>query len=103
MDARASLSFDRVADQYDESRGGTARGERMAADLAPWFAPGAVLEVGVGTGIVAGGLRKHGVPVLGVDLSAEMLRRAVDRLGPVVARADATALPVASGSIDNVL
>jgi len=41
--------------------------------------------------------------VHGVDLSAEMLRRAHDRLGPAVARADALALPIASGSVDNVL
>ena len=103
MDAHASLSFDRVADRYDESRGGAARGERLAAALVSWLAPGRVLEVGVGTGIVAAGLRAHGVPVQGVDLSAAMLRRAADRLGSVVVRADAVALPVASGSVDNVL
>jgi SAM-dependent methyltransferase len=103
MDAGVSLNFDRIADQYDDSRGGTARGELFAADLASWLAPGAVLEVGVGTGIVAAALRSRGVPVHGVDLSAAMLRHAVDRLGPVVVRADALALPVASGSVDNVL
>jgi SAM-dependent methyltransferase len=103
MDAGVSLNFDRIADRYDDSRGGTARGERIAADVAPWLAPGAVLEVGVGTGIVAAALRARGVPVYGVDLSAAMLRYAVDRLGPVVVRADALALPIASGSADNVL
>jgi SAM-dependent methyltransferase len=103
MDAGVSLNFDRVADQYDESRGGAARGERIAADLVSWLAPGAVLEVGIGTGIVAAALRARGVPVRGVDLSTAMLRRAVDRLGPLVVRADALALPVASGSVDNVL
>jgi SAM-dependent methyltransferase len=103
MDAGVSINFDRVADQYDDSRGGAARGERIAADIASWLAPGAVLEVGVGTGIVAAALRARGVPVHGVDLSAAMLRYAVDRLGPVVVRADALALPVASGSADNVL
>jgi SAM-dependent methyltransferase len=103
MHMRASLSFDRVADRYDESRGGTARGERVAAELGSWLALGLVLEVGVGTGVVAAALRARGVPVHGVDLSAAMLRRAVARLGPVVARADALALPVASGAVDNVL
>ena len=98
-----SLNFDRIADRYDDSRGGAARGERIAADLMSWLAPGAVLEVGVGTGIVAAGLRARGVPVHGVDLSTAMLRRAVDRLGPAVVRADALALPVASGVVDNVL
>jgi SAM-dependent methyltransferase len=103
MDARASLSFDRVADDYDESRGGAVRGERFAVSIVPWLAPGRVLEVGVGTGIVAAALRARGVPVYGVDLSDAMLRRAVDRLGPVVIRGDALALPVAAGSVDNVL
>jgi ubiquinone/menaquinone biosynthesis C-methylase UbiE len=103
MDAGVSLNFDRVADQYDESRGGAVRGERIAADLVSWLAPGAVLEVGVGTGIVAAALRARGVPVYGMDLSAGMLRRAVDRLGRVVVRVDALALPIASGSVDNVL
>jgi SAM-dependent methyltransferase len=103
VDGRSSLSFDRVADRYDESRGGPARGEQVAADVVSWLAPGRVLEVGVGTGIVAAALRSRGVSVHGVDLSEAMLRRAVDRLGPTVARADALALPVASGSMDNVL
>jgi SAM-dependent methyltransferase len=103
MDAGVSLNFDRVAEQYDESRGGAARGERIAADLVRWLAPGAVLEVGVGTGIVAVALRALGLPVYGVDVSTAMVRRAADRLGPVVVRADALALPVASGSVDNVL
>ena len=30
-----SLSFDRVADVYDETRGGMRRGRRVARDLAP--------------------------------------------------------------------
>jgi SAM-dependent methyltransferase len=103
MSRHASISFDPVADQYDESRGGTARGERIAADLMPWLAPGRVLEVGVGTGIVAVALRSRGLSVSGVDLSMAMLRRAKERLGSTVVRADALALPVASGSMDNVL
>jgi SAM-dependent methyltransferase len=103
MDAHASVNFDRIADQYDESRGGVARGERMATDIAPWLVRGQVLEVGVGTGIVAAALRAHQVPVIGVDLSAAMLHRAYSRLGSVVIRADARSLPVASGSVDNVL
>jgi ubiquinone/menaquinone biosynthesis C-methylase UbiE len=103
MNRRASISFDRIADQFDDSRGGTIRGERIAADLMSWLAPGRVLEVGVGTGIVASALRSRGLPVYGVDLSMQMLLRAQDRLGSTVVRADALALPVASGSMDNVL
>jgi SAM-dependent methyltransferase len=103
MDRLASISFDRIADRYDESRGGAARGERVATDLESWLAPGRVLEVGVGTGIVAAAVAARGRSVFGVDLSEAMLRRAVDRVGSRVVRADALALPVASGSMDNVL
>src|SRR6185369_15770966 len=101
MQPPPSINFDRIADRYDESRGGTVRGECFAADLLPWLVPGLVLEVGVGTGIVAAALRAHGVAVIGVDLSEEMLRQAVTRLGPAVVRGDALALPFASGSVDN--
>ncbi len=64
--AGVSLNFDRIADQYDENRGGAVRGERIAADLVSWLAAGGVLEVGVGTGIVAAALRARGVPVHGL-------------------------------------
>jgi len=49
-----SLSFDRVADEYDATRGGEERGEHVAADLEPWLSGGGpVLEAGAGTGVVA--------------------------------------------------
>jgi SAM-dependent methyltransferase len=103
MTPRPSLCFDQVADRYDESRGGVERGVRMAADIVRWFAPGSVLEIGVGTGVVAVAVRDLGWRVHGVDLSSAMLRRALERLGPTVARANALALPVASAAVDNVL
>jgi SAM-dependent methyltransferase len=103
MTLRPSMSFDRVADQYDDTRGGTQRGAHMGADVVPWLAAGRILEVGVGTGVVSAALRDHGLTVHGVDLSAGMLRRAVRRLGSTVARADALALPIASAAVDNVL
>ena len=62
-----------------------------------------MLEIGVGTGVIAAALRERGVTTHGVDLSIAMLARARDRIGPRVVRADAFALPVASGAVDNVL
>ena len=41
--------------------------------------------------------------MVGVDLSAPMLARAYDRVGPCLARADAQALPVRSASMGTVL
>jgi SAM-dependent methyltransferase len=97
------MPFDRVADRYDETRGGEERGRRTADDLAPWLMPGSVLEIGVGTGLVALPLLERGYAVAGVDLSPAMLVRARARIGQRVARADALALPIASGSVDNVV
>lgn len=94
-----SLPFDRIAESYDETRGGEDRGRRFARELASLLDPTQpVLEVGIGTGVVALGLKELGHRVFGADLSLPMLRRAVDRIGPRVAVADARALPLADGS-----
>lgn len=101
---RGSQSFDPIADRYDETRGGEDRGRRFAKELAPMLdASEPVLEIGVGTGLVAQGLQELGQPVLGVDLSMAMLTRAKARIGPRVAAGDARLLPVADGSIGQAL
>lgn len=98
---KESVSFDRIADRYDETRGGERRGQRMASEIDPNLGSAQpVLEVGVGTGVVAAGLARLGRAVVGVDISAEMLTRAHDRLGSRIARADAHALPVPGAAVD---
>lgn len=95
-----SIAFDRVADKYDASRGGEERGLAAAAVLRPWLpASGAVLEVGVGTGLVAAALDGDGLDVVGVDISLPMLMRAHERLGPRVVAGDAGRLPVKDGCV----
>ena len=91
-----SLAFDRVADQYDETRGGPERGAAMADVLLPRLPrhPVRVLEIGIGTGAVAEPLRRADIDVVGIDLSRRMLERARARLGSRVAVADAHRLPV---------
>lgn len=94
--------FDHLAELYDETRGGEKRGDDFAALLAPhlpWSRDGSVLEVGVGTGVVALGLANRGYTVFGVDVSAPMLTRGRQRLGPVVIHGDAMDLPIADRSI----
>jgi SAM-dependent methyltransferase len=98
-----AVSFERVAECYDETRGGMKRGREMANDARRWLAPGTVLEVAVGTGVVASALASSGLEVLGIDISRGMASRAVVRLGPRVALGDARVLPIRSGSVDNVL
>lgn len=97
----SSISFDRIAHAYDETRGGEVRGQAHAGIVGSLLpVAGRVLEVGVGTGLVALGLRAAGFDVCGVDISAAMLSRAVARLGQRVVVADAAALPVGTGAVD---
>jgi len=96
-----SISFDRIADRYDETRGGEGRGQRMAGDMEPFLADARdVLEVGVGTGIMALAFARLGHTVVGVDIAAEMLSRAHERIGSRVAKADAHALPLPAECVD---
>lgn len=95
-----SLAFDRVAHDYDRTRGGVERGAAAAEAVLPLLpAAGPVLEVGVGTGLVAAPLTAQGRDVFGVDLSLPMLARAHERLPGRVLRGDATRLPIAAGSV----
>ena len=93
--------FDQLAEHYDESRGGERRGEDYAADIERRLPPGQgpILEIGVGTGVVALGLVRRGRTVIGLDLSAPMLSRARARLGDVVVRSDATRMSIATASV----
>ncbi len=96
-----SISFDRAAAIYDETRGGEQRGKLCAEALEPWFSSsGLTLEIGIGTGLVGAALQAGGRRVVGVDISVQMLQRARGR-NLAVARADGLALPFASGSVDD--
>jgi SAM-dependent methyltransferase len=104
MTSSESINFDRIADRYDETRGGEARGVQFAPDLAELLQTGEpVVEIGVGTGVVAMALRTHGFRVVGIDISEHMLARARDRIGPSVVRADALRLPFRDGDLEQAL
>jgi SAM-dependent methyltransferase len=95
-----SLPFDPIADHYDATRGGERRGRYVADVLAPWLPDGGVVaEIGVGTALVAGPVADGGTAVVGVDISPGMLALAARRLPGRLARADASALPFADGSL----
>lgn len=96
-----SVPFDRAVEYYDRTRGlsDEASREMVALLSAELGGRGRCLEIGVGTGLVALPLAEAGVPMVGVDLSAPMLGKLVEKAGgrapfPLV-RADATALPFA--------
>ncbi|KLL11437.1 class I SAM-dependent methyltransferase [Protofrankia coriariae] len=94
------VNFDRMADRYDATRGGAERGHLVAGALAPYLPAGALLEIGVGTGLIASVFAKRGWSVTGIDLSERMLAHAHRRIPGRIARADASAIPFADGSVD---
>ena len=94
-----SVSFDRAADRYDETRRLTPEASRATVDLLRSELGGRrpCLEIGVGTGLIALPLHDVGVGIVGLDLSAAMLHKLAEKSGgrpafPVL-RADATRLP----------
>lgn len=97
------ISFDRVAREYDATRGLPPEVATVGvAGLSARLAGDRLLEVGVGTGRWAVPLRQAGVPVFGVDVGREMLRVGVSRGFSEVARADATRLPFRDGAFPQV-
>jgi SAM-dependent methyltransferase len=98
-----SVNFDRMADRYDATRGGLARGRFVAEELEPYLPKGRLLEIGVGTGLIATAFAESGWDVAGVDLSEQMLARAAGRIPGRIVRADAAALPITTASVDACL
>lgn len=99
-----SVPFDRAVGYYDRTRGLSEEAARETTALltAELRGRGRFVEVGVGTGLVALPLAAAGLPIVGLDLSAPMLVRLVEKAGgrapfPLV-RADATMLPFADDS-----
>src|SRR5579859_1522595 len=74
-----SLSFDRVAGQYDGTRGyPPGVSDAIAAGMMRYgpLEPGSsALEIGVGTGRIALPLLARGVNITGVDISERMTAR----------------------------
>jgi SAM-dependent methyltransferase len=99
-----SVSFDRAAEYYDETRGllpevVRAENEMLVAALD---GRGSVLEVGVGTGQIALPLHAAGVDVHGLDISRAMLEVLLRKAGgaapfPLVV-GDATRTPFPDGA-----
>ena len=95
-----SVSYSRIAERYERSRGGDARAVELAAAVRPWVPDGLVCDVGAGTGVVTEHLRRPGIDLLACDLSPEMLTRAAARFPGRVHLADATGLALRDGSVD---
>jgi ubiquinone/menaquinone biosynthesis C-methylase UbiE len=94
-----SIRFDRAVEYYDRTRGLSEEASRATTELLAAELPrrGRTLEIGVGTGLIALPLSAAGIPLVGLDLSAPMLHKLVEKAGgrppfPLVV-ADATMLP----------
>lgn len=100
----ASISFDRAASYYDETRVTDADALGTIVDMLASVMPGRgpVVELGVGTGQIALPLAARGLDVTGLDLSAAMMAVLRSKPGgsalPLV-QGDATRLPIANGSL----
>ncbi|WP_256788898.1 class I SAM-dependent methyltransferase [Frankia sp. AvcI1] len=97
------MSFDRIADRYDATRGGEERGRLVAEAVAAHLPGRRLLEIGVGTGLISHAFAARGRSVVGVDLSARMLAQARGRLPGRIVRADAAALPLRTATVDACL
>lgn len=100
---RPATYGDGFADVYDDWYADVSPPAATAAFVAA-RTTGPVLELGSGTGRLAGPLRAAGVEVVGLDASTAMLRRSAEQHPdvPVVA-ADMAEIPVRPGSFGAVL
>jgi SAM-dependent methyltransferase len=104
----ASISFDRAAEYYDRTRALPAALAARQTELLFGILTGRrrLLEIGVGTGRIALPLWQRGIPIIGLDLSAPMLRRlranAAGSHFPLV-MGDATRLPFGDATLDAVV
>src|SRR5712692_9676783 len=101
-----SVGFDHAVDYYDETRGLSPEASRATTELlaSEFRRCERLLEIGVGTGLLALPLLQRGFRVDGIDLSAPMIQRLREKAGAAallgLATADATRLPFRGDSFD---
>ena len=96
------VSFDRIADVYDETRGFPSFVmdkiiKTLKDELEGYVS---ILDVGVGTARFLKPLQTEGHHVVGVDVSSEMLRKAVERDISNLLRGSVCSLPFRNDSFD---
>jgi ubiquinone/menaquinone biosynthesis C-methylase UbiE len=98
-------SFDRVAKVYDATRALPQEVMSAVVDAVAQELDGSarVLDAGVGTGRLAGPLRRRGLNVVGLDGSAGMLAEAKKKSLDNLVRGDLTRMPFGDGAFDSCL
>lgn len=98
------ISFDRVADKYDETRGLPPEVMTQVVDkldeMLRKHGCGSVLDAGVGTGRFAAPLTQRGFDVIGVDVSKMMLVQARSKSLDALVRGDLRTMPFTDRSFD---
>jgi len=97
-----SISFDRVAEIYDRTRGlSPAIMEKVVRNVANELKDcRKILDAGVGTGRFAKPLQALGFEVVGIDISAGMLKKAVEKDAKNLLLGDVCFLPFTDSSFD---
>jgi ubiquinone/menaquinone biosynthesis C-methylase UbiE len=106
-----SISFDRIAERYDATRGFPPGVEAQIGAsfrrLSGMPTSARLLEIGVGTGRIAIPLASAGYHYTGADISSAMMQRLRQQLPAHVMvdllRADATALPLRDACMDGAI
>lgn len=100
-----NLSFDRIADRYDSTRGypEDVMEEILGALQRALPRGGLVLDAGVGTGRFAKPLQDMGILVVGIDISRRMLQKAKEKGTENLLRADMCSMPFGDGVFQTVL
>ena len=75
------ISFDHIAGIYDETRGfpSFVMDKIVTTLISELEGQVNILDVGVGTGIFSKPLQDHGYHVVGIDVSLEMLKKAIEK------------------------
>jgi len=99
------VSFDRIADRYDATRGypDTIMEDILNALEGVLRKGERTLDAGVGTGRFAQPLQARGREVIGIDVSSRMLRRARDKGTENLVRADVCNLPFRDSVFDTTI
>lgn len=100
-----TISFDRVAEIYDESRSIPSDAKKRIVEILVGELKGfkKVLDAGVGTGRYAKPLQDNGFDVVGLDVASRMLRKAAEKGTGGLLRGDVCSLPFRDSSFDVTL
>ncbi len=104
--ARHTTHFDTIAGEYDRTLPAHVRDhylKRRLALIAASVGQGRVLDVGCGTGLLAGALGQRGLQMVGVDDSREMMRASTVEPKPLFVQGLAYQLPFRTGTLDGTV